>query len=59
MKFTTAPGASLVALSALSTLAQAEDVLYSKRMVKRGLDQDGNYNICKSHCIVCSKHLLT
>ncbi|XP_014557964.1 hypothetical protein COCVIDRAFT_36588 [Bipolaris victoriae FI3] len=57
MKFNTAPGASLVALSALSTLAQAEDVLYSKRMVKRGLDQDGNYNISFFHINDVHAHL--
>lgn len=59
MKFTTTPGASLVALSVLSTLARAEDVLYSKRMLKRGLDQDGNYNICKLYWIVYAIHTLT
>lgn len=48
MKFTTGSSASLIAISALATVAQAEDVLYSKRLLKRGIDQDGNYNICES-----------
>jgi len=48
MKFATRSSASLIAVSALAAIAQAEDALYSKRMVKRGIDADGNYNICKS-----------
>jgi tRNA A37 threonylcarbamoyladenosine modification protein TsaB len=47
MKFATGSGVPLIALSALTAAAQAEDVLHSKRMVKRGIDADGNYNICK------------
>lgn len=47
MKFTTGSSASLVAFSAMAAIAQAEDALYSKRMLKRGIDEDGNYNICK------------
>ena len=27
--------------------AYAEDVLYSRRTMKRGIDEDGNYNICR------------
>jgi hypothetical protein len=50
MKFATGSSASLIAVSALAAIAQAEDALYSKRMVKRGIDADGNYNICKSAC---------
>jgi hypothetical protein len=42
MKFSTP-----LALSALATIAQAEESLYSKRMTKRGIDSQGNYNICK------------
>jgi hypothetical protein len=38
----------LLAVSALTaSAAQAEDVLYSRRMTKRGIDEQGNYNICK------------
>ena len=37
---------AIIALSALTAAAQVEDVLHSKRMVKRGIDADGNYNIC-------------
>jgi hypothetical protein len=36
-----------LALAALATISQAEESLYSKRMTKRGLDAQGNYNICK------------
>jgi hypothetical protein len=36
-----------LALSALATISQAEESLYSKRMTKRGIDSQGNYNICK------------
>lgn len=37
---------ALIATSLLPFTA-AEDVLYSKRSLnKRGLDEDGNYNIC-------------
>ena len=48
MKFATRSSVSFAALSALVAVAQAEDALYSKRMAKRGIDADGNYNICKS-----------
>jgi hypothetical protein len=44
MKFSTQIGVSV----ALSTLAAAEDALYSRRMTKRGIDADGNFNICES-----------
>jgi hypothetical protein len=43
MKFSTQIGVSV----ALSTLAAAEDALYSRRMTKRGIDADGNFNICE------------
>jgi hypothetical protein len=48
MKFATRSSVPLVALSALTAAAQVEDVLHSKRMVKRGIDAEGNYNICKT-----------
>jgi 5'-nucleotidase len=50
MKFTSS-AARLLAFAALQTvnLVSAEDVLYSRRMAKRGLDAQGNYNICKLH----------
>lgn len=38
---------SLAAL-ALAASVCAEDVLFSKRMTKRFIDDDGNYNMCKS-----------
>lgn len=38
--------ASLFALSALG-LVGAEDVLFTRRHVKRDLDCEGNYNICQ------------
>jgi hypothetical protein len=45
MKFFTQIGVSV----ALSTFAAAqEDALYSRRMAKRGIDADGNFNICES-----------
>ena len=37
----------LLALSALTAVSQAEDALYSRRMTKRGIDAEGNYNICE------------
>jgi hypothetical protein len=46
MKFATGSSVPLIVLSALTAAAQVEDVLHSKRMVKRGIDADGNYNIC-------------
>jgi hypothetical protein len=46
MKFSTRSSVSF-ALSALATISQAEESLYSRRMVKRGIDAQGNYNICK------------
>jgi hypothetical protein len=59
MKFATGSNAGLVAFSALTAIAQAEDSLYSKRMVKRGIDADGNYNICMSACSTPTLLLLT
>lgn len=39
--------ASLLVLSALGLVAAKEDVLYTKRHTKRGLESNGNYNICE------------
>lgn len=36
-----------LALTALAAVTQAEESLYSRRMTKRGIDAQGNYNICK------------
>ena len=36
-------------LLALSALAAAEDVLRTRRLTKRGLDENGNFNICECH----------
>ncbi|KAH7152788.1 Metallo-dependent phosphatase-like protein [Dactylonectria macrodidyma] len=47
---------SLVAL-ALATSACAEDVLYSKRMSKRFIDDEGNYNISFFHVNDVHAHL--
>jgi hypothetical protein len=38
---------SLLALSALGLATANEDALYTKRHMKRGLDCEGNYNICE------------
>jgi len=35
------------ALLALAATSSAEEALYSRRMAKRGLDAQGNYNICE------------
>jgi hypothetical protein len=45
MKFPMRSGVPL-ALAALAAVSSAEEALYSKRMAKRGLDAQGNYNIC-------------
>jgi hypothetical protein len=47
MKFSTGSSVPLIALSAMTVVARVEESLYSKRMVKRGIDAEGNYNICK------------
>ena len=51
MKFT-AQSAVPFAVAALAASAQAEDALYSSlyssRVSKRGLDAQGNFNVCKS-----------
>jgi 2',3'-cyclic-nucleotide 2'-phosphodiesterase (5'-nucleotidase family) len=46
MKFPMRSSISL-ALTALATISQAEQSLYSRRMAKRGIDAQGNYNVCK------------
>lgn len=40
---------SVIALSALTAVshAQAVDSLFSRRIAKRDLNADGNYNICQ------------
>ena len=45
MRYSTA--ASVIAVSALAVVSQAQDTIYSRRMAKRDIDADGNYNICK------------
>ncbi|KAL1801522.1 hypothetical protein ACET3X_001864 [Alternaria dauci] len=57
MKLATGSSAGLVAFSALTAIAQAEDTLHSKRMVKRGIDADGNYNISFFHINDVHAHL--
>ncbi|KAF2123860.1 5'-nucleotidase precursor [Dothidotthia symphoricarpi CBS 119687] len=57
MKFSTRASAPFIALSALSAVAQAEDVLHSRRMTKRGIDADGNYNISFFHVNDVHAHL--
>ncbi|KAJ4313763.1 hypothetical protein N0V94_006779 [Neodidymelliopsis sp. IMI 364377] len=54
--FTTA---SVIAASALTAVSQAqsEDVLYSKRMAKRDIDSEGNYNISFFHVNDVHAHL--
>lgn len=46
MKFPTQSTIPL-ALSVLAGFCHAEDSLYSQRLSKRGLDAQGNFNICK------------
>ncbi|KAF1970021.1 5`-nucleotidase protein-like protein [Bimuria novae-zelandiae CBS 107.79] len=48
---------SLLALSALSLAAAKEDVLFTKRHQKRGLDSQGNYNISFFHINDVHAHL--
>lgn len=48
MKFSTRASVPFIAVSALASASNAEDSLYSKRMVKRGIDAQGNYNVCKN-----------
>jgi 5'-nucleotidase len=46
MRFSTRTTLPL-ALSALAAASPTEESLYSKRLTKRGIDAQGNYNICK------------
>jgi hypothetical protein len=46
MRFT-ASSSVPIALLALAATSLAEESLYSRRMAKRGIDAQGNYNICK------------
>ncbi|CAO2647518.1 Nn.00g084400.m01.CDS01 [Neocucurbitaria sp. VM-36] len=55
MKFST-PSSS-IALLALTALSQAEEVLYSRRLAKRGIDAQGNYNISFFHVNDVHAHL--
>ncbi|KAF2732534.1 5`-nucleotidase protein-like protein [Polyplosphaeria fusca] len=48
--------AALVAFSAL-TAAQTEDVLYSRRLMKRDIDADGNFNMSFFHVNDVHAHL--
>ncbi|KAF2744756.1 5'-nucleotidase [Sporormia fimetaria CBS 119925] len=48
---------ALVALAATTSVAQAEDVLLSRRIAKRGLDAEGNYNISFFHVNDVHAHL--
>lgn len=54
MKFSTQSSAPLLALLALTAVSHAEDALYSRRMAKRGIDAEGNYNICE----FCSRFMI-
>ncbi|KAF1993453.1 5`-nucleotidase protein-like protein [Amniculicola lignicola CBS 123094] len=54
MKFSTS---SLLAVSAVTAVAFAEDVLHSRRMMKRGIDAEGNYNISFYHVNDVHAHL--
>jgi hypothetical protein len=35
-----------LALAAVASVASAEDVLYSSRLSKRGIDAQGHFNMC-------------
>ena len=48
----------LLALAAAG-IAAAEDVLYSSRMSKRGLDSEGNFNMCMPHLPPSNLPMLT
>ncbi|KAF2117395.1 5`-nucleotidase protein-like protein [Lophiotrema nucula] len=47
----------LLAFWALTTLAGAEDALYSRRLMKRGIDAEGNFNISFFHVNDVHSHL--
>ncbi|KAH7381220.1 Metallo-dependent phosphatase-like protein [Phaeosphaeria sp. MPI-PUGE-AT-0046c] len=46
-----------VALTALAAVASAEESLYSRRMTKRGIDAQGNYNVSFFHINDVHAHL--
>ncbi|KAJ4377712.1 hypothetical protein N0V83_000541 [Neocucurbitaria cava] len=48
---------SVIALSALAALSRAEEALYSRRLAKRGIDAQGNYNISFFHVNDVHAHL--
>jgi hypothetical protein len=48
-----------LALTALAVVTSAEEALYSRRMMKRGIDAQGNYNICKMAMDITVDRLLT
>ncbi|KAF1912079.1 Metallo-dependent phosphatase-like protein [Ampelomyces quisqualis] len=56
MKFAARSGVPL-ALAALASLSQAEESLYSRRMAKRGIDGQGNYNVSFFHINDVHAHL--
>ncbi|KAL6709853.1 hypothetical protein ACN47E_000638 [Coniothyrium glycines] len=56
MLFSKKPSVPLAFLAFLAT-AQAEDTLYSRRLAKRGLDAQGNYNISFFHVNDVHAHL--
>lgn len=57
MKITARTSVPLIALSALTNVAQAEDILHSQRLSKRGIDAQGNYNISFFHVNDVHAHL--
>ncbi|KAF1828500.1 Metallo-dependent phosphatase [Decorospora gaudefroyi] len=57
MKFSGGSNLLFLALSTLTAAARAEDVLHSKRMVKRGIDAEGNFNISFFHINDVHAHL--
>ncbi|KAF2794299.1 Metallo-dependent phosphatase [Melanomma pulvis-pyrius CBS 109.77] len=57
MRISAKSSVPLIALSALAGVAQAEDVLHSQRLAKRGIDAEGNYNISFFHVNDVHAHL--
>ncbi|KAF2870096.1 Metallo-dependent phosphatase-like protein [Massariosphaeria phaeospora] len=57
MKFTTGTSVPLIASLALTGGALAEDVLYSSRLAKRGIDAYGNFNVSFFHVNDVHAHL--
>jgi hypothetical protein len=58
MKFPIRSSVTL-ALTALATVSHAEESLYSRRMAKRGIDAQGNYNVCEYSIPHLQEMLLT